>query len=69
MWVEVFCWVDRVWSSEECACCTCDPSVHLSVSSIGFVCVFVCRKFESWITGVCSPYIVSLCNFACYVLG
>ena len=21
--------------------------------------------FESWITGVCSPYVVSLCDFAC----
>ena len=25
------------WSSKECACCTCNPSVHLSVLSIGFV--------------------------------
>ena len=41
--VEVFCWIDRVWSSQECACCACHPSVHLSVSSIGFVYVFVCR--------------------------
>ena len=38
MWVEVL----RVWSSKECACCACDPSVHLSVSSIGFV--YVCPK-------------------------
>ena len=43
--------------------------MHLSVPSIGFVYVFVYRKlsphleFESWITGVCSPYVVS-----CYVL-
>ena len=28
---EVLCWINRVWSSTECACCTCDPSVHLSV--------------------------------------
>ena len=35
------CWINRVWSSKECAC---DPSVHLSVLSIGFVYVFVCRK-------------------------
>ena len=31
-----------LWSSKECACCVCDPSVHLSVPSIGFVYVFVC---------------------------
>ena len=33
MWLEV----DRAWSSKECACCACDPSVHLSVPSVGFV--------------------------------
>ena len=42
--MEVLCWIDHVWSSKECVCCACDPSVHLSVSSIGFVYVFVCRK-------------------------
>ena len=25
--------------------------------------------FESWITGVCSPYVVSFCDFAYYVFG
>ena len=25
-------------------CCVCDSSVHLSVPSIGFIYVFVCRK-------------------------
>ena len=40
----VLCWIDRVWSSKECVCCACDPSIHLDVSSIGFVYVFVCRK-------------------------
>ena len=40
MWVDVFCWIDCVWFSKECACCDCDPSVHLSVPSIGFVYVF-----------------------------
>ena len=44
VWVEVLCWIDRVWSSKQCACCSCDPSVHLSVPSIGFAYVFVCRK-------------------------
>ena len=32
----------RVWSSKECACYACDPSVYLSVPSIWFVYVFVC---------------------------
>ena len=45
--VEVLCWIDRVWSSKECgACCACDSRVHLSVPSIGFVYVFVCRKLS-----------------------
>ena len=35
MWVEVFCWIDRIRSSKECACGSYDPSVHLSVPSIG----------------------------------
>ena len=37
MWVEVLKWIDSVWSYKECARCACDPSVHLSVPSIGFV--------------------------------
>ena len=40
----MLCLIDRVWSSKKCACFACDPSVHLSVPSIGFACVFVCRK-------------------------
>ena len=27
------------------------------------------EEFESWITVVCSPYVVSLCDFAYYVVG
>ena len=42
--MEVLCWIDRVWSSKQCVCCACDPSVHLDVLSIGFVFVCVCRK-------------------------
>ena len=42
MLVEVLCWIDRVWYSNECACCACDPSVP----SIGFVYVFVCWKLS-----------------------
>ena len=41
VWVEMLCWIDHVWSSKECACCACDPSMHLSVLSIGFVYVYV----------------------------
>ena len=36
MWVEVLCWICRVWSSTECAGCASDPSVHPSVPSICF---------------------------------
>ena len=41
VWVEVLCWIDSVWSSKECACYACDPSVHLSVSSIVFFYIYV----------------------------
>ena len=44
--VEMLCWIDRLWSSKECAYCACDPCVHLSIASIGFVCVFVCLKLS-----------------------
>ena len=70
--MDVFVWVEvlyRVWSSKECAC---DPCVHLSVPSIGFVCVFVCRKLSPHLRAesqVCSPYVVSLCDFTYYVVG
>ena len=44
-----------VWSSRECACCACDPSVHLSVPSIGFCLCFcmseVISSFKSLRTG------------------
>ena len=26
-------------------------------------------EFESWITGVCSPHVISFCDFADYVVG
>ena len=67
MCVEVLCWIDHVWSFNECVCCACVPSVHLIVPFIGFVYVFVCRtlllmlQFESWITCVCSPYVFCVC--------
>ena len=56
-------WINRVWSFTECASCACYPNVHLSVPSIGCVYVFcmseVITSFKSWITSVCSPYVVS----------
>ena len=36
-----FCWLIRIWSSKEYACCFCDPSVCLGVPSICQMCVFV----------------------------
>ena len=30
--------VRLVWSSKECVCCACDPSMHLDVLSTGCVC-------------------------------
>ena len=44
MWEEMLCWIDRVWSSKECAFSACDPSVHPIVPSMCFVYVFLCRK-------------------------
>ena len=44
--MEVFSWIDHVWSSIECVCCACGPSERLDSPSIWFVCVFVCRKLS-----------------------
>ena len=41
--LEVFYWIDHVWSSKECVCFACDPSERLDAPSICFVCVFVCH--------------------------
>ena len=41
MELEVLCWM--VFQTVYCAC---DPSVHLLVPSICFVCVYVCRKLS-----------------------
>ena len=65
---EAVCWIDRECSSKEYACCACDPSVHLSIPSIGFLYVFVCWKLSPHLR-VGSPYVVSLCDFAYYVVG
>ena len=31
--------------------------------------IIIIWRVENWITGVCSPYVVSLCDFAYYVFG
>ena len=66
MWVEVLCWY-----SKECACCACDPSVHLSIPSIGFVYVFACRKLSPHLRvgEMDHMCMLSLCDFAYYVVG
>ena len=62
MWLEVFYWIDHVWSSLECVCCACGPNKRLDAPSICFVCVLyvgsylLIKEFESWVTGVCSCY-------------
>ena len=46
MCVVVLCWINHVWSSNECVCCACDTNERLSAPSICFVCVFVCQKLS-----------------------
>ena len=48
MCVVVLCWIDHVWSSNECVCSACDPNERLSAPSIGFVCVFVSEVISSF---------------------
>ena len=43
----MLCWIDSVRSSKQCACCACDPSVYLSVSSM-FCMSEVISSFESF---------------------
>ena len=67
MWLEVLCWIDRVWSSKECAYYVCDPSVQPSVPSMGFVCVFVCRKLSPHLRAG-SQVFALLMLFPCVIL-
>ena len=68
-WVEVLCWIDNVWYSKECVCCACDPSVHLSVPSIGFVYVFVCRKLSPHLRVLTGGLqVFALLMFLCVIL-
>ena len=39
----------------------------LNVMEVYSVCYLLIKEFESWSTGVYSPYVVSLCDFAYYV--
>ena len=64
MWLEVLYWIDHVWSSIKCVCCASSSSVRLDAPSNCVVCVLnvgsdhLNLEFESWITGVCSPYVL-----------
>ena len=42
----MLCGIDHVWSSKECMCCACDPSMHIDVPSISYVCYCVFRKLS-----------------------
>ena len=67
--MDVFCWIDRVWSSKECVCCGCDPSVHLDVPSIDsvYVCMLeVISSFRSLRAG--SEVFALLMLFLCVIL-
>ena len=59
----VLWWIDRIWSSKECAC---DPSVHLSVSSICFCMSEVISSFKSLRAG--SQVLTLLMLFLCVIL-
>ena len=68
MWLEVFCWIDHVWSSKECMCCACDPSVRLDAPSI-----CLCFCMSEVISAVKSLRVVSqvfslLMLFLCVIL-
>ena len=58
--MDVLCWIDHACYSKESVCCACDPIVHLDDPTIVCICPHL---------GVCSPCTISLCDFACYVVG
>ena len=65
----VFCWLVRVLSSKEYACCVCDSSVCLGVPSICQICVCmrdVISEFNSEIEG--SLAFCALMLFLCSIL-
>ena len=67
MWLEVLCWIDHVWSSNECVCCACDPSVRIDAPSICFFCTSeVTSSFKSLRAG--SQVLSLLMLFLCMIL-
>ena len=60
----VLCWIDHVWSSKECVLLPYVLFVFLYVGNYLLI-----YEFEGWITDVCSPYVISLCDFAYYIFG
>ena len=65
----MLCWIHRVWSSKECECCDCDPSVHLSVPSrvcLCFCMLEVILSFKSLRAG--SQVLALLRLFLCVIL-
>ena len=80
MWVEVFnvggrALLDRprMVVQRMCVLCLCSQcasrcSFHRFMFYMTEVMSSI-KEFESWITGACSPYVVSLCDLAYYVVG
>ena len=69
MWVEVLCWIHRVWSSTECASCACDQCA--SKCSFHRFCLCLCMSevissFKSLRAG--SQVFVLLMLFLCVIL-
>ena len=70
-------WIDRVWSSRECTCCACEPSVHLSVPSVEGMSVV--GNVMLYLMSVMSPppalcnilgrTVVRLCTLGVFALG
>ena len=48
MWLEMLYWIDHVWSSIECVCCTCVPV------SVYMILPYVCLCF--WMSEVISSF-------------
>ena len=68
VWLEVLYSIDHVWSSIECVCCACGPNERLSVPSIWFVCVFVCRNLSLRSLRTGSQVFALLMLFLCVIL-
>ena len=66
----MLCWIDRVWSSKECAWCACDPSVHPKCSFHRFCLCFcmseVISSFKSLRAG--AQVFALLMLFLCVIL-